>query len=128
VKCGTTQKRAAIIVKPSQPLVLFVGRRNSGPSIMAEAMLRHLGRKRVQAASAGTACIDPVNPHALGCLRAHGIATTGLHAKTWSDFFGPGKPPVRFLILLSNTYAAKAGWPAETLIADVLRGALTMLH
>jgi arsenate reductase len=45
---------------------------------------------------------------------AHGIATDGLRSKSWGEFFGLFKPPVRVLILLSEVYAAKADWNHDT--------------
>ena len=106
-----------MLVTPSQPLALFVCRRNTGPSIMAEAILRHLAEGRVRAASAGAVAAGPVNPYALECLRVHGIETAGLQAKRWGRFFGLGKPPVRFVIALCDLKAAKAEWPYQTLIS-----------
>jgi arsenate reductase len=98
------------------PLVLFVSRLNTAASIMAEAILRHLARERLRVASAGASGIPcAVNPYAIECLQAHGIPTTGLHSKAWGEFFGVGKPAVRFLITLCEIYAAKAAWPPHTL-------------
>jgi arsenate reductase len=99
------------------PLALFVCRDNTALSIMAEAILRHLEQQRVRAASAGNSHCGQVNPYALECLRSHGVETSKLSAKVWGQFFGADKPPVRFLIMLSESYAARANWPAETIIA-----------
>jgi protein-tyrosine-phosphatase len=98
------------------PLVLFVCRLNTAVSIMAEAILRHFAQGRWRAASGGALVASPaVNPFAMECLHAHGIATMGLHSKVWGEFFGLGKPPVRFLITLGDVYAADADWPRDTL-------------
>jgi hypothetical protein len=51
------------------------------------------------------------------CLRAHGIETQGLHSKIWGEFFGLGRPPVRFLIALSDVYAANSNWGPDTVVA-----------
>lgn len=111
-------KRRGVISLPNAPLVLFLCRTNATCSIMAEAILRHLARERVRAASAGSEVPHwPVNPFVLECLRAHGIATQGLHSKVWGEFFGLERPPVRFLIALAELYAAKANWPPDTIIA-----------
>jgi protein-tyrosine-phosphatase len=105
---------AARNVQP--PLVLFVCRLNTAVSIMAEAILRHFAQGRWRAASGGALVASPaVNPFAMKCLHAHGIATTGLHSKVWGEFFGVGKPPVRLLITLGEVYAARADWPGDTL-------------
>lgn len=92
------------------PLVLFLCRTNAGSSILAEAILRYLGKGRVRAASAGEAAAGRVNPCALECLAAHGIATSGLRSKAWGEFFGLHRPPVRVLISLFDGYAATANW------------------
>jgi arsenate reductase len=107
------------------PLVLFICRANSGPSILAEAILRHLAQGRVRAASAGEKAAERVNPHALECLTAHHLPTKGLWPKPWGEFFCVDRPPVRVLITLGNPNAyvmgvnwnqsgvrtAKAHWP-----------------
>ena len=100
------------------PLALFVCRTNATSSIMAEAILKDRAKDRLRAASGGEPRYDTgVNPFALECLRAHGIAIQGLRSKPWGEFFGLGKPPVRFLIALSDLYATKADWPYATVIA-----------
>jgi len=100
------------------PLVLFVCRQNVAASIMAEAILRQFAQERVRAASGGESAGGQVNSHAIECLRAHGIATQGLQSKVWGQFFGVGKPPVRFLIALGKVYAARASWSHNTLVAN----------
>jgi arsenate reductase len=81
---------------------------------MAEAILEHLAQGRVRAASAGEAPALYVSPLALRCLRSHGIATSDLRPKPWGEFFGLYKPPVRFLIALSDVYAAEADWSHDS--------------
>ena len=102
--------------KDEPPLVLFICRTNTAVSIMAEAILRHFAQGRVRAASAGETTFGRVSPHAIACLNAHGIGTTGLRDKQWGELFGVGRPPVRVLITLSNpnTGAAKAHWDQES--------------
>jgi protein-tyrosine-phosphatase len=100
------------------PLALFVCRLNIAASIMAEAILRHLAQERLRAASAGEVVGRPVSRYALECLSARGIRTEQLTSKSWGEFFGLGRPTVRFLIALGDVYAAKASWPEDTLIAE----------
>ena len=102
--------------KSEPPLVLFICRTNTAVSIMAEAILRHLAQGRVHAASAGETTSGRVSPHAIACLNAHGIGTTGLRDKQWGEVFGIYRLPVRVLITLSNpdTYAANANWDKES--------------
>jgi arsenate reductase len=94
------------------PLVLFICRANSGPSILAEAIVRHLAHGRVRAASAGERAAERVNPYALECLTAHHVTTSGLHSKMWGEFFGVNRPPVHVLIALGNpnSYAMGVSW------------------
>lgn len=95
------------------PLVLFVCRKNSAASILAEAILRHLAQGRFRAASAGDTANIQVSPYALECLEAHNIATTGLHSKAWGRFFGLGCPPIHILITLCDAYAARVDWDRD---------------
>lgn len=101
----------------SSPLALFVGRRNSGASIMAEAILRHLAHGQMRSASAGESASPQVSRSALECLSSHGISTAGLHSKPWGQFFGLGRPAVRFVVTLDDVYAGKAAWPSDTVCA-----------
>lgn len=96
------------------PLVLFICRKNAAASIVAEAILRHLGEGRVRAASAGDTATADVSPYALECLAAHRIATTGLYSKAWGQFFGLGRPPVHVVITLCEIYAANSNWDRGT--------------
>lgn len=100
------------------PLALFLCQRNTAASIMAEAILRHLAQGRVRAASAGEVPHGQLNPYALECLSAHGIATQGLRNRTWGEFWGSGRAPVRFLIALADVYPEKSVWGPGTIIAQ----------
>jgi len=98
------------------PIVLFVSRLNTAASIMAEAILRHLARERLRVASAGASGIPcAVNPYAIECLQAHGIATTGLRSKGCDGFLGAYRPPIRFLITLGEVGRSKVNWDRGTL-------------
>jgi arsenate reductase (thioredoxin) len=101
----------------SAPVALFVCQLNISSSIMAEAILRHHAAGRVRAASAGEIVSRPVSRSALQCLLDNGVSTQGLQTRRWGEFFGAGRPSVRFLIALADVYAASAAWPAETLIS-----------
>jgi len=69
----------------------------------------------VRAASAGDKAGPHVNLFALECLNAHGIATRGLRAKPWGEFWGREQLPVRILITLGDPslYAAGANWDRD---------------
>jgi arsenate reductase len=78
--------------------VLFICVFNATRSIMAEALLNHLGGGRFRAFSTGESSFGPVHPLTLECLAAHGISTTGLHSKTWERYFGLGAPGIDLII------------------------------
>lgn len=65
--------------------VLFVCTGNSARSILAEALLRHVGRSAFSASSAGT---EPsgVHPLAVRVLVESGISVEGLRSKSIADF------------------------------------------
>jgi arsenate reductase len=65
-------------------LILCTG--NSCRSIMAEAALNHLGRGRVHAESAGSKPTGQVHPNSPRLLQSKGIATDGMHSKSWDVF------------------------------------------
>jgi arsenate reductase len=58
-----------------------------------------------------------ISRSALDCLTSHGISTVGLHSKAWGQFFGLGRPAVRFVVTLGDVYASKAAWPPGTVCA-----------
>lgn len=103
--------------------VLFLCTRNSARSILAEAILRDLGRGRFVVASAGTApAEDGPMPEILALLRALGHDVSGLRSKHWNEFSRDGAAPVDFVITLCDVVAgqtcpefagvrATAAWP-----------------
>ena len=65
-------------------LVLCTG--NSCRSIMAEALINHLGKGRYEAVSAGSQPAGYVHPQASDTLRRHGIEVGQVRSKSWDDF------------------------------------------
>jgi arsenate reductase (thioredoxin) len=82
--------------------VLFVCVYNATRSIMAEALLNHLGAGRFRAFSAGEHASGSVHPLTFECLAAHGIPTPGLHSKTWWRYIGLGAPPIDLIITVCD--------------------------
>lgn len=65
-------------------LVLCTG--NSCRSVMAEALINHLGRGRYAAVSAGSAPAGYVHPKSLAILQRHGIDPGAPYSKSWDEF------------------------------------------
>ena len=82
--------------------VLFLGRRNSACSLMAEAILRDIGHARFNVYSAGFTPAAAPLPEVLEKLRAFGHDTTTLHSKSWHLFTGPAAPKLDFVIALGD--------------------------
>jgi arsenate reductase len=87
--------------------VLFVGTENSNRSVIAEAVLRHWGKDRFRAFSAGLNPIGQVDPFAIEMLKASRLSTEGLRSKSWEEFAAPGAPQMDFVISVCDTPAAE---------------------
>ena len=76
--------------------VLFLCTHNSARSILAEAILNHIGQGRFQAYSAGSSPREHQQPNPLGLqvLQAAGMSTAGLRSKSWDEFARPDAPPL----------------------------------
>ncbi len=89
--------------------VLFLCTRNSGRSIMAEAILRKLGGDRFNVYSAGS---DPAEGgpmrEVLEKLDALGHDVAGLRSKSWNEFIGPRASHMDFVIALCDTLEGRA--------------------
>lgn len=65
--------------------VLFLCTGNSCRSILAEAAFNHLAPASWKAMSAGSQPTGNVHPRSLALLAREGIATDGLHSKSWEN-------------------------------------------
>ncbi len=102
----------------NKPLnVLFLCTHNSARSILAEALLKHLGGTRFQAFSAGSSPHDKQQPNPLGLdVLAHaGINTAGLYSKSWNAFSGPDAPHMDLIITVCDNAAGEVCpvWPGH---------------
>ena len=102
----------------SSPLnVLFLCTHNSARSILAEALLNHIGRGRFKAYSAGSAPREnqQPNPLALITLENAGITTQGLSSKSWEVFGKPDAPQMDLVITVCDSAAGEVCpiWPGH---------------
>ena len=66
--------------------VLIACTGNSCRSVMAEALINHLGAGQYQAVSAGSTPAGYVHPKSLEILQRHGIAMHKPRSKSWDEF------------------------------------------
>ena len=97
--------------------VLFLCTHNSARSILAEAMLNHMGKGRFVAYSAGSSPRAQQQPHplALETLRKAGVSTEGLHSKSWDEFAASDAPHMDLVITVCDNAAGEVcpSWPGQ---------------
>ncbi len=97
--------------------ILFLCTHNSARSILAEALLNHLGQGRFKAFSAGSSPRPNQQPNPLGLrvLRAAGISTDGLRSKSWDEFAAHGGPVMDLVITVCDNAAGEVCpfWPGH---------------
>jgi arsenate reductase (thioredoxin) len=83
-------------------LVLCTG--NSCRSIMAEALINHLGKGLYKAVSAGSHPAGYVHPQSLETLKRHGMSDKGYRSKSWDEF---KDQPIDILITVCDNAAGE---------------------
>lgn len=94
--------------------VLFLCTGNSCRSVLAEATFNHLAPRGWRALSAGSRPAGFVHPRSLALLAREGIATAGLHSKSWDAL--PVTPD-----LVVTVCASAAGETCPAYLGPVLR-------
>lgn len=102
-------------VKPLH--VLFLCTHNSARSILAEALLNHIGHGKFKAFSAGSSPAEnqTPNPLAIATLQKAGISTAGLTSKSWDVFAAPDAPHMDLVITVCDNAAGEVCpyWPGQ---------------
>lgn len=102
--------------------ILFLCNRNTARSIMAEAMLNHMGRGNIRAYSAGSLFQegDQISPYALKTLADTGIDTSVLRSKSWQEFMTPDAPEMDIVITMYDEAAGEVSplWKGQPATAN----------
>lgn len=99
--------------------VLFVCTDNSAASIIAESILKSVGKSRFHAFSAGMRPAKTVNGAVVEFLRRREMPVDGLRAKSWREFAAPQAPKLDFVISVTDRVPAEElpAWASESVVA-----------
>lgn len=99
--------------------VLFLCTGNSARSILAEAIINHVGNGRFRGFSAGSFPKGAVHPIALQLLTHLNLPVEGLRSKSWDEFAAPGAPSLDFVFTVCDNAAGEVCpyWPGQPMTA-----------
>lgn len=99
--------------------VLFICTGNSARSILAEAIMNHLGRGHFKAYSAGSFPKGQVHPLALATLAKNRFDIAGFRSKSWDEFAGPDAPQMDFIFTVCDNAGGEVCplWPGHPMTA-----------
>ena len=95
--------------------ILFLCTGNSARSLIAEGILRHRGKGRYAAFSAGSQPTGKPNPAAIAILAKQGIDTSFARSKSWDDFAEPADQEMHIIITVCSSAAGEVCpiWPGR---------------
>lgn len=102
-------------MKPQRLRVLFLSKRNSARSLLAEAIANSVGRDQLEAYSAGVRPADHLDPIAVELIEHAGLPVPDHPPRHVREFSAPDSPPFDFIFTLSDTAAGEAPpvWPGH---------------
>jgi arsenate reductase len=90
--------------------VLFLCISNSARSIIAEAILNHVGGRQFRGFSAGSRAKGEIHPMTMQLLDQLDIPTLGMRSKNYMEFSRPDAPVMDFIFTICDE-AKGEGWP-----------------